>query len=400
MFEYILLTFIKTNNGIRKAILYILKALSFINSFVPKKEKQILLYDSMNNTLTDNTLAVLLYFKKHRINKEYKVLCCVPNSKEKNIYGIKNVGIVYGILKYLTSKYVFYSFGGMRIKPAENQVVVNLWHGTPLKKIGKLNERDKRLQNEENNDFTYILVSAEYFKEIYKTAFGCIGKQILITGNPRNDFLLKEGSVIERLDIIKEKYEKTILWMPTFRVSKDGRFKDSIINEKNALPLLNTEERLLKFEKFLEKNNLLIVLKVHNYSVVPQINCKNILIITNDMLNKQKIFLYEFIKDFDALLTDYSSVFFDYLLLDRPIGFIIDDFDEYNAMRGFTVKNPLDLMPGEHIKTIDDLEKFLIDLINDIDKFTVARKKINNLVNTCKINNTKQLLDKIKFIQE
>lgn len=386
---------IKNGNIVREIILCVLKFIGFINEFIPKNQNKILFYDSLNETLTDNSLAVLLYLKEHKLNEKYKILCCVPNSTKKYIYGIENISIINGILNYLTCKYVFYSFGGMRIKPSKQQYVINLWHGTPLKRIGKLNTFDNKLKKENNNDFTYIIVASEIFRNIYLNAFGCTNKQILIAGNPRNDFLLKKRNVLKKFEINKEKYKKVILWMPTFRISKDERFKDTSKYNETGLPLLDSRDKLNKFNKFLEKNNILIVLKIHNYSILPKIKSNNILMVTNEVLISKKIFLYEFIKDFDVLLTDYSSVYFDYLLLNKPIGFIIDDFEDYEQNRGFSINDPLKLMPGEHIKTIDDLKNFLINMSNGIDKFNEDRKNINKLVNICDINNTKSLLKKI-----
>lgn len=386
---------IKNRNTVRKIILCLLKFIGFFNAFIPKKANKILFYDSLNDTLTDNSLAVLLYLQEEKLDKKYKIICCVPNSKRKYINDIKNIGIIKGILNYLTSKYVFYSFGGMRIKPSSKQFVINLWHGTPLKNIGKLNISDNKLKNENNNDFKYILVSSEYFKKIYLKAFSCTNNQILINGNPRNDFLFKKGNVIGKLGINKAKYKKVILWMPTFRISKDKRFKDISNDNETGLPLLDTIDKINEFNKFLESKNILIILKIHNYSILPKVKCNNILIITNDLLNSKRIFLYEFIKEFDVLLTDYSSVYFDYLLLNKPIGFIIDDFEDYKQNRGFSINDPLRLMPGVHIKTEEDFKSFLINISNGIDDFEEVRKNVNKLVNTYKNNNTKYLLKKI-----
>lgn len=383
---------IKENKLIRTIILFLLNCISFINEFLPKNKKQILLYDSLNNTLTDNTLGLLLYLKEKKLDEKYKIICCVPNSKEEYICGIKNKNIFSGIFAYLTSKYVFYSFGGMRIKPSKKQIVVNLWHGIPLKKVGKLNSNDKTLQNEQINDFTYVLVPTEFFREIYKNAFGCNDEQLLISEQPRNYFLFKKNNVINKLGIQKENYNKVILWMPTFRISKDGRFKDTDNNTETMLPLLDTIDKINEFNNFLAEHNILVVLKVHGYSVVPDFECKNIIVVTNEMLAAADIFLYEFIKDFDALITDYSSVYFDYLLLDRPIGFIVDDFDEYKKKRGFTMDDPLSIMPGEHISNYDELKGFILSIEKNLDKFIIDRKELSKKLQLKTSNDIKDLL--------
>ena len=82
-----------------------------------------------------------------------------------------------------------------------------------------------------------------------------------------------------------------------------------------------------------------------------------------------------------ALLTDYSSVFFDFLLTLKPIGFVIDDISQYGSMRGFTVEDPLGLMPGHKIYNVDDLKKFIADLVAGVDPYSDERQRINDLAN-------------------
>ncbi len=380
------------NRYFRKVILVFASLLSEINRVVPKKSANILFYDSMNNTLSDNSLALLIYFQKNNFSEKYKFWCCVPGCNKEYIHGIKNVGIIHGIYLYLTSDYVFYSFGGFRIIPSTGQRVVNLWHGTPLKNIGKLNINDNNLKSENNNDFTYIIASSESVKDVYRQAFYCSDEQIIVCGQPRNDFLFSEDNddILKRLGIIKEKYAKIILWMPTFRISKDGRFND--LDEadigKTGLPLLATNEMLAEFDNFLVKKNILLVLKTHSYADYPQFRCNNIIFITNEILEDKNVYLYEFIKEFDALLTDYSSVYFDYLLLNRPIGFIVNDFRQYQERRGFIVKNPLEIMPGPHIVTMEDLEDYFLSVAEGTDDYKQQRMDVNEKFNKYKDNKT------------
>lgn len=83
----------------------------------------------------------------------------------------------------------------------------------------------------------------------------------------------------------------------------------------------------------------------------------------------------------DVLITDYSSVYFDYQLLDRPIGFAIDDVEEYRRNRGFVFDNILDYMPGEKIYSFDELKTFFDHLHKGQDDYSEKRKKVNDLVN-------------------
>lgn len=120
----------------------------------------------------------------------------------------------------------------------------------------------------------------------------------------------------------------------------------------------------------------------------------NIKYIDDQYLYQNNLNLYKFLSGIDGLLTDYSSVYFDYLLLDRAIGFIVDDIDEYKNKRGFIVDEPLEIMPGKHIYTYNDLLDFLYSFQQNDSNFKEARGNINNLCNFFKENgNCKKILE-------
>src|SRR5699024_6633597 len=102
-------------------------------------------------------------------------------------------------------------------------------------------------------------------------------------------------------------------------------------------PILNSKN-ITMFNEFLIKKNITIVIKVHphqkNLSLFKK-QYSNIKILDDSMLDINVDF-YNYIPAFDSLITDYSSIIFDYLLLDKPIAFAIEDYDEYLDKRGFT----------------------------------------------------------------
>ena len=91
--------------------------------------------------------------------------------------------------------------------------------------------------------------------------------------------------------------------------------------------------------------------------------------------------LYELVAHADALVTDYSSIYFDYLLLNRPIGFTCDDMEAYGGNRGFVVDNPLELMPGMKIQNYPEFVAFAEKVFAGDDGFREERERVNNLVN-------------------
>jgi len=150
-------------------------------------------------------------------------------------------------------------------------------------------------------------------------------------------------------------------------------------------------------QSFLSKNEILLIIKPHPNQLDLDIfkrGYKNILIIKDENLNEKDIFLYQIFQEVDALLTDYSSVYFDFLLTMKPIGFTIDDFESYEDKRGFVVDNPLELMPGHKITNLDELKRFILDIKEGKDDYYEERKKVNDLANKYKDgNSTKRLMD-------
>lgn len=120
--------------------------------------------------------------------------------------------------------------------------------------------------------------------------------------------------------------------------------------------------------------------------------------IFNEDLKRINIKLYELLGASDALITDFSSVYFDYLLLDKPIGFATDDLKDYKNNRGYTVEDPLSIMPGEKIQNIDEFKSFLTNVSIEHDSFQEERFRVNNLVNSFKEGNACQrILDYLEI---
>jgi CDP-glycerol glycerophosphotransferase (TagB/SpsB family) len=81
---------------------------------------------------------------------------------------------------------------------------------------------------------------------------------------------------------------------------------------------------------------------------------------------------------------DYSSIYYDYLLLDKQIGITLDDFEEYSKTNGFPFQNVLDVLKGEYMYSIEDLLRFITQVSNGEDCHREERKEINALVNQYK----------------
>ena len=378
---------LRQNRFVRKLALGLLSLVSGLNRIVPKSERKIVFWDSTGQTFQDNTRALLEHVCRNGYGETHQLFCSSPSPKKfaylEKQFPVRVCGMLGGLWAFLTSKYCFYSFGSMRITPSPRQVVVNQWHGTPLKTIGAYNQ-DDFTSGEKIDCFTYLLAASEQFRPIMAKAFQCDESRVKVIGHSRNDYLFSDVSVLERFHIHRANYRKLILWMPTFRVSRDARYRDcgaSYSLGETQLPLVDTFDQLEALNVWLAERDILLCLKIHLFSVFTSFNYSNIKLFTSKDFEEGGVHLYSFVKDFDALLTDYSSIFFDYLLLDRPIGFIVDDISIYESNRGFILNPVRSYLPGPQIETLDGLYQFFIDVSQERDLYASDRARVRAFSN-------------------
>lgn len=358
-----------------KAIKKILKScfvpISFLNKLVKKEKDRVFFYSNLG--FRDNVRALYDYMIENSLNGELKITVATDDFKafkENAPENVRFVGLKRGIFSFLKAKYCFYSFGKYPIKPAQNQCVVNLWHGMPLKGIGKLEKGGSR---EDQNFFTKIIATSPFFADIMCRAFGADSAQVLLTVQPRCDEFLKQTKKPEFLN----GYDKVILWLPTFMSSKRLGRSDGGYTEISPFD----PELLQRLEPEFRDKNILLVIKPHPMDDVdPKIKgIKNILILKDSEMN---ISLHRLLKYSDALVTDFSSIYFDYMLLDRPIAFACPDPEQYRKNRGFVVDDIAELMPGYHINNVSDFLKFISDIAKGKDSFCEKRRECNRLCNS------------------
>lgn len=357
-------------DSLRKALYSIL---GVINSLIPKQDKIVIYSD---NILIDNSEAMFRYLND---NTEYPIVCLADKTLDyklrKNVC-IKHPSILRATYELLTCRVMIDSFyHAIKIRPTKKQLFIQCWHGSPLKSLASNeNEPDKT-----NDYYSYYFYASDLFKPHLLKSFGTANSKMLKMGNPRNDdlFLNNRNSIDPR--------STNIFWMPTYRTGLGH--KESTID----LPVLN-KENLPELNQYLIEHNSFLYIKPHRHQVksfkdvLGVLRTSNIIVISEDYLFEKNMTVYQFLSGMDALLTDYSSVYFDFLLLNRPIGFVIDDFEQYKAKRGFAFDDPLSLMPGHKIYTLDDMFKFINDLSNGNDVYVEERIRVNYKCNYYKDN--------------
>lgn len=344
------------------------KPLTVINKLIKKDNSLIFFYSNLG--FRDNVKAFYDYLIEKNYNEKFKIVVSVNDYecyKENAPANVSFMSNKKGIGIFMKAKYAFYCFGKYPIKPSKHQVVVNLWHGMPLKRIGNM---EPGLEKTDYNYFTKIVSTSELFVPILMKSFSCAREQVIITGQPRNDELFKEDELTDQA--IRKGAEKVILWLPTYR------------NESKTFPVpLMDEKRAAQLDHVLKENKTRIIIKIHP---LQQISGKlkkysNIEIMNQDELNASGLSVYSLLRAADGLISDYSSVYFDYMLLDRPIAFSVNDMEEYEKERGFVFENPCDYMPGDKLSEYRDVEKFVLDVIAGRDNWREARRSVNKEIN-------------------
>ena len=350
--------------------------LNIINVVIPKKGNMIVIYG--RRMLNENSEALLDYLLKEKYDNVYKIILLVSREVKHNYNSSDNFRIVNNtILTFwytLRAKYIFHTHGMSLCKhiPSRGQIIFNLWHGSPLKRIGFLAG-----ENIKNTD-TYFLCASPFFASKHKLCFALDDRQIFIGSNPRNDTLFHKIDIKSIMGIGEN--SKLIVMMPTFRLSR----KMSKVDSNIEFPILN-EDNIDGLNSFLKMHNVFIIIKVHPYQdriAFLEKGFSNIIVLRNEDIQEKRIKLYELLGNSDALITDFSSVYFDYMLIDRPIGFAVDDVEDYGMKRGYTIDNPVELMPGMQLKTINDLEHFIVQVVKEIDAYKEERKYICKKCNT------------------
>ncbi len=311
--------------------------------------------------------------KVHNFKKIMKKLCGASGSIDGATITVHKYES-YGYYKDLARAKYWIMNSNVRpfLKPRKEQVYVQTWHGTPLKKIGLDMPGSELDYGKEGKKFSYMISPSKYCSEKLVSAFGLQGREdiVLETGYPRNDALFtfdqaKVNSILRELDIPRGK--KLILYAPTFRDDKHSE----ISGYENAAGI--------DFEELKEQigDEYMVLFRAH-YFVTKHMDfsrLKDFVIDVSDYEDVNDLYIIS-----DMLITDYSSVFFDYANLKRPIIFYMYDYEDYksNARDFYLDQSEL---PGPIAKTQEELAKAIEDTIMFIPdaRYSMFNQKFNHL---------------------
>lgn len=365
-----------------------------INFFrlLPIKENYIIL--ESQGDFTDNVKVFYDYLITNSYNKKYKLIWFVHNPKEyKKIENVRFIsrfhnGIHIRANYYIgVSKFFVFSHPYWLENWRNNQIVINTTHSVAQLKNSSEFQKKKI--------FDYVLCCSEYCSQIKQKVFEITQDKTLILGMPRIDLIYKHSECITKL-VDNYSGQKIALLMETFKQSKV--WNDSTRKQNYAINVIKNIKELEKLDEFLYENNTILIVKIHQLQDISFLKTKkldNIIYLTDKDLARVNIQSNQLLKNSDLLLTDYSSVFYEYLILDRPIGFLIGDIKEYE--RGFLMSDPLAEMPGKKIKTVEELKLFIKNPYKDQEVYSKQREIIRKKVFLFEDNkNCQRLMDWIE----
>lgn len=349
----------------------------------------------------ENAKALMQAFRKENNYQDYKVAWLYDGEhlngerQQSERYLLRdlplkrhNIRQIYEYDTYINrAKYLIYE-NKMIPKARREQIACYMNHGIPLKATkGKIAVY---------KDTNYVLSSSEHITGIICEQFDAEDRQIVICGAPRTDCLFTDERNQRLADELHIKqYDRMILWAPTFRVHENYSRRDSEKKFRFGIPLLEQETDYQVLLGLLKEKNILLVVKPHIHQELSELTVNEtayIRIVKQDVLDRLGCNVYDLMKWSDAMITDYSSIGFDYMLFNRSIGYTIDDMEQYTI--GFSVPNPLDYMPGMKMKKTGDLLAFIDSVACRRDDYTKEREKLRDRLYTYQDgNNSKRLLE-------
>ncbi|QTN00809.1 CDP-glycerol glycerophosphotransferase family protein [Sediminibacillus dalangtanensis] len=362
-------------NIMKRIYVRIYRILFCMMTKLPPNKNLVVFESFLGKQYSDNPRAIYEYMKEH--DMDFTFYWSVDKRNEHLFQGrglntVRRLSLRWLLIMPRAKYWITNSRLPLWIPKPKHTTYVQTWHGTPLKKLaadmrevhmpGTTTEKYKRNFTEEAAKWDYLVSPNQYSSEIFRRAFR-FNKTMIESGYPRNDYLYYANTT-ETIKDLKQKYDlpldkKIVLYAPTWRDNqfhKKGRYKFD-----NSLDLSKMKEEL--------GSKYILLLRMH-YLVAENLNLSDYEGFAYDFSRHEDI--RELYLMADVLVTDYSSVFFDYANLHRPIIFYVYDIDEYrDKLRGFYFDIE-EQAPGPLVKTTEGV----IDEINRAREVDVTTDKI------------------------
>ncbi|MBE6713769.1 MAG: hypothetical protein E7575_00595 [Ruminococcaceae bacterium] len=338
--------------------------------------------------LSDNTRAVFDEMLRRGMNEKYKLIWLIKGEAPADLASLKNVKFIkYGskrlpLVKRMTKCFICCNDWLSTLR--QGQTSFYLSHGTTIKKLKGYYTVPEEMD--------YCLAASVGVVELCEREFEVARRKIFALGFPRNDVLTNEDRDLKELFPDCD-FEKAVVWYPTYRQHSNG----NVVGKGNPLPIIHDSEKAKELNAYAAENRVLIVLKPHfaqDISYMKSEPLSNIRFIDDSFFAKNAITSYEFVGSCSALITDYSSIYYDYTLCDRPIALVWEDYEDYKENPGFADGVEEFLEGGEKVYDLSDFKEFIGRVSRGEDAMREKRNAVCSAVNYSKDGeNSKRVVD-------
>jgi CDP-glycerol glycerophosphotransferase (TagB/SpsB family) len=272
---------------------------------------------------------------------------------------------VRGIAAYLRAKTVIHTHGLYQVPSrSRRKLFVNLWHGMPVKRL----TQEPGVAARQTDVLT---VTSDLHGRHIADSWQLDPAKVHVTGLPRNDRMVR-ASTRARPETLAQRVgdRPLVVWLPTYRESVTGEIRRDGTEFGNAFELPGAT--VDSVAELAGRLGVHLVVKLHPMSPRRSLGEHGDLSVWDERaLDEHRVTLYELLGHADVLVTDHSSVWVDYLLLDRPMVFSIADLDAYATTRGHYFAPLEEHLPGPVVSDLGALGATLSQVMHDAE--TVAR---------------------------
>ncbi len=301
----------------------------------------------------------------------YKAVVATDNAKQQKLFAkagfhtvlFPSFGFVYHAVRAATAVLDHTPTDPFVRRAIEGGKTVQLWHGIPLKQIGRFADYKKVRYD--------LLLSTSPFVTEYAFSRVFNAEKIIECGYPRNEIFFTPEPSEKRLVLAdkeiygfcRETKRKIVVYMPTYR------------NNARPAPI-----DFADLDSFAGANGLFFIIKLHPFVLQklrehPGMEGEVFAGYEHLYLYPEGRDIYPILPLSSMLITDYSSVYFDYLLLDKPILFFVYDLDDYEAQHGAFMLDFESVTPGQKVTEYGGLKKAVLEGI-DRDQYAASRKAL------------------------
>ncbi|WP_195837625.1 CDP-glycerol glycerophosphotransferase family protein [Halorhabdus sp. CBA1104] len=253
--------------------------------------------------------------------------------------------------------------------------VIQMGHGIPLKADNHTSADNLLVDMASWNSADYAVFSSQYcethFREYFDSGVeagflntGLSEGTSIYTGYPKTDAIVNDVNTIEGIDTDRDQLdiEQSDVVIGYFPTRREGQGLD-----------LNTILDVRRTEEFLQQNSAKLLIKPHrDLDIGEGISESNSIQLINSDTDS-----HQFLTEIDILITDYSSIYFDFLLLDRPVIFYTPDHSTYEEIRGVH-PNYENVIAGPRVNNFEELLEQLESNVNGVDEYAGRRQEIRD----------------------